>query len=123
MIKYKYNLIVDIQRQIEALHLRRWFKENNVTYIPPNLWETLKLIFNRPKVDYQCEENITCYWISGGNGGSYHPPDIITVCPRQKSYTAEEILKHEIAHLKYHKDVQGMTQKDKEAYINSKQTE
>jgi len=117
MIRYKYNLIVDIQKQVEALRIRRWLRENNVTYIPPNPWETLKLICNRPKIDYQCEDDIDCYWISGGNGGSYYLPNRITVCPREKSHTVEEIIKHEITHLKHESEVQDMTHQEKEAYI------
>lgn len=121
MIKYHYNFLIDLKKQIEAFRDQCWFKENNVTYIPFNPWETLKLIFNRPKIDYQCKEDIDCYWVSGGNGGSYHPPDIITVCPREKSHTVEEIVKHEITHLKCHKDVQGMTHQQKETYIKKQE--
>jgi len=75
MIKYHYNFFVDIKTQIEILRELKWLKENNVVFFYSSPWEILKLIFKRPKINYQCEENITCYWVSGGNWGSYYPPN------------------------------------------------
>ncbi|MFA6396848.1 MAG: hypothetical protein WCW84_12860 [Sulfurimonas sp.] len=102
------------------LHWRE-LKKFNVPVYYPNPWETLKLIFIRPKIDYQCDKDITCYWKSAGTGGSYFPPDEIYVCPREKSYTVEEIVKHEIIHLEHEHEVQGMTHEEKEAYVISKE--
>jgi hypothetical protein len=120
MITYKYNLLKDLQIQLEVLLHWRELKKFNVPVYYPNPWETLKLIFIRPKIDYQCDKDITCYWKSAGTGGSYFPPDEIYVCPREKSYTVEEIVKHEIIHLEHEHEVQNMTHEEKEAYIESK---
>ncbi|HBE89958.1 MAG: hypothetical protein A3E37_05390 [Candidatus Andersenbacteria bacterium RIFCSPHIGHO2_12_FULL_46_9] len=121
MIKYRYNLIKDLKNHIDVLMSLRELKKLPVTIHYPNPWETLKLIFIRPKIDYQCDKDITCYWKSAGTGGSYFPPDEIYVCPRETSYTVEEIVKHEIIHLEHEHEVQGMTHEEKEAYIISKE--
>lgn len=123
MIRYHYNFYVDFKQQLKTLRDLRWLKENKIVVFYPNPWKTLKLIFKRPVVKYQCEEDIDCYWVSGGNGGSYYPPSEIRVCPRGMDQAfIERTVRHEITHLKYDKDVQGMSHQEKEAYIITKDT-
>ena len=127
MIKYHYNLIEDIKAQLDMLRDIRGHKKRGLVLFYPNPWETLKIalkwtLFKRPVIKYQCEKNINCYFVSGGVWGSYFPStNKIHICPRKAAHEfLEDIIKHEIAHLEYDKDVQGMSHQEKEEYINSK---
>jgi hypothetical protein len=67
--------------------------------------------------------DITCYLMSSGNWGSYQLPNIVQFCPLEMddlSMTTEELLEHEITHLIHEKDVQDMTHKEKEDFIEDK---
>lgn len=123
MIKYHYNLYEDIKRQLYDWRDRQWIKDQKVVYFYPNPLRALKILLNLPKTNYQTQEDIDCYWGTGGTWGGYEPPDKIYICPDKLSMPLEEIIRHEITHLKYEKDVQGMTHQEKEAYIEAKQEE
>jgi hypothetical protein len=124
MIKYHYNFLIDLKQQLQCWHERQWLKEHNIVVFPFNLWETIKLFFKRPQIDLPRNEDIDCYWVSGGNWGSYDLPNKIYICPRQiTSKRIKEIIKHEITHLKCEEIVQqkNMTHTEKEAYVISKE--
>lgn len=125
MIKYHYNLIEDIKTHVGIWRDMKWLKENKIVIIRPSVFKTISVAFNwwvlkRPKVRFQCEKNIHCYWVSAGNWGSYYPPDKIHICPI-KIPDLERTVQHEITHIIYNEDVQGMTHEQKEAYIESKE--
>lgn len=120
MIKYHYNLLEDIKRQWYCWEERKWIKDQGVVYFYPNPWRTIKILLNLPKPSYQSNENIECYWATGGTWGGYQEPNKIFICPTHEDI--ESVIKHEITHLKCDKDVQGMTHEDKEAYVISHQS-
>jgi hypothetical protein len=102
MIKYRYSLYTDLKAHLDMWRSLRWLKENNIHILYPNPWETLKLIFKQPKIDYQSDKNVTCYWVSAGNWGSYELPNEIWICPREiNNKRIIEIIKHEIIHLEH----------------------
>jgi hypothetical protein len=70
MITYRYSLIKDTHSHVQILRELRWLKEHRIKLHYPNLRATLSIIFNRPTAEYQCEEDITCYWVTAGNFGS-----------------------------------------------------
>ena len=119
MIKYRYDLYKDIQRQLYCWQDRRWIKDQNIVYFAPNLFRAIKIWLNLPKPTYQCEDEITCYWVTGGTWGGYQLPNEIYVCPYLSPYDVEDIIKHEITHLKHESEVQDMTYQEKENYINN----
>lgn len=125
MIQYHYSVIEDCKAHYEFIRNFRWLKNNNIEIIYPNPFNTLRVAFSwwalkRPKVSFQCDRNIHCYWVSAGNGGSYWPPDKIWVCPIRNNML-DRTVKHEVTHILYDQDVQGMTHEEKEAYVISKE--
>ena len=107
MIKYHYSILEDIKAYLRVVWYWRWLRKERIQLLWPRP-------FKIPKIDYQCDKDITCYWVSGGVWGSYKLPDKIYVCPRGDT---ERIIKHEIAHLEHEHEVQGMTHSEKEEYI------
>lgn len=125
VIKYHYNLIEDIKAHIYMWRNMKWLKENKIIIIYPSPLKTLKVALNwwilkHPKVKFQCKKDIHCYWVSAGTWGSYWPPDKIWICPIKNPHL-ERTVKHEITHIIYDQDVQSMTHKQKEVYIESKE--
>lgn len=125
MIQYHYNIIEDIKAHFSMWQKRKWLKENDIVIIRPNIFNTVSVAFSwwilkRPKVSFQCDKNVHCYWVSAGNWGSYYPPDKIHICPINIP-NLERTIKHEITHILYDQDVQDMTHQEKEAYVISKE--
>ncbi|MDP3997765.1 MAG: hypothetical protein Q8P73_04675 [bacterium] len=108
------------------LHLR-WHKQQKLAIFWPNPWQTIKIAFNwlvlkQPAIKHQFPEDIDCYWISGGVWGSYYLPNKIYICPRKATpQFLEQVIEHEITHLKYENEVKNMTHQEKEAHITAKQ--
>lgn len=120
MITFKYNLFVDIYNSFITIKEYRWLKKHKLIFFLPNPFLMLKLIFNRPKpllIDTG-DMDIVCYWVSSGTWGSYQPPNKIFICPWNIP-DMEEIIKHEIKHLKYEYKVKNMSHEDKEDFIDS----
>lgn len=127
MIKYHYNIIEDIKAHYDFFLSYRWLKEHNIQIIYPNPLNTFKVAFNwwalkSPKINFQCDKEIHCYWVSAGNGGCYWPPDKIWVCPVNND-AIERTIKHEITHILYEEEVQvrKLSHEEKEQYIISKE--
>lgn len=99
-----------------------WLKEKKLKIFYPNPIKMIYLWFNLPKVDIQSDEDITCYWVHSGTWGAYTPPNKIFVCPWDIDSAGgfERLIKHEINHLKFEKDVHDMSHEEKESYINYK---
>ena len=118
MIIYKYleNFFED-DPESEA-----FCKKHNIVYFKPSkkrkVWlkkwlKTAKL----PRIE--CEPDIICYWRDFGTWGMYHSEDnSISICPYEidKAGGLEEVIKHEIAHLK-HPEADNMPHEKKEEYV------
>ena len=120
MITYKYSILEDIKAHYLLMVSLVWLKKHRIKVFYPNPWETLKLMVKQPKINYQCKQDITCYWVSAGTWGSYFLPSKIRVCPRQASLNfLKNTIKHEITHLLHEDKVRGMSHEKKEEYIES----
>ena len=125
MIKYHYNLLEDIKRQWYCWEDRKWIKEHNIVYFYPNPLRAIVILYRLLTRSFTCQvdEDVDCYWVTGGNWGGYEEPNKIFICPVKRSPEfIKNVIRHEIIHLKCEPDVQGMTHEEKEAYVVSKQT-
>ena len=125
MIKYRYNLKKDIKNAIWTINDRGWFKDHSdIVVFWPNplrwLWLMLWMMLSKkPNLEY--EKDITCYWVSSGTWGSYHPDNNeIRICPwkikTSPDGSVEEVIKHEITHL-LHPEADEFEHDEKEKYI------
>jgi hypothetical protein len=122
-IRYKYSIKWDIIWALRTIKNFKWLKEKKLAVFKPSLRKTIWLWFHIPKgPKIETDFKITCYWTSSGTWGSYIPPDKIFICPRGLK-NIERVIRHEVTHLSYNKDVAGMSQEQKEEYVNKKQNE
>ncbi len=97
-----------------------WLEEKKIVAFKPCIFKMIKFWFNLPTgPKIETDFPVTCYWLSSGTWGSYTPPDKIFICTRGLK-NIEEVIQHEITHLKYNMDVRGMSHEEKEKYINEK---
>jgi hypothetical protein len=122
-IRYKYSIKWDIIWAFRTVKKLKWLSEKKLAVFKPSLTKTIWLWFHIPSgPKIETASPITCYWISSGTWGSYTPPDKIFICPRGLK-DIERVIRHEITHLTYNKDVENMSHEQKEEYINQKQEE
>ncbi len=80
------------------------------------------LIFSKkPKIEV--DQDVTCYWVSSGTWGSYHPDTYeIRICPwkinRSPDKNALGVIRHELMHLQ-HPEADGLKHEEKEKFIEN----
>lgn len=126
MITYHYSIIEDLKAHWSFLRSWKWLRKNNIVIIYPNPLNVLRVAFGwwflkRPRVEFRCDKDIHCYWVSAGNWGSYLPPNKIWICPIRHR-DIERTVKHEVTHIIYEDDVKVMSHLEKEAYIESRES-
>ena len=117
-VKFKYSLIEDIKVAIEIYSKRKWLKENEIIIFKPSILRFFKIIFTVPKISFESDIPVICYWVSNGSWGSYEYPDKIMIMPFDlpEDMSLKELIKHEITHLK-HPESEKMEHTEKEKYI------
>lgn len=119
MVIYKYIEDYFVENKGDE----EWCKAHKIVYFKPSValkkwlkkWlKTVKL----PKIE--TTPDIICYWREFGTWGMYHPDDnSISICPYriEEAGGLEEVIKHELSHLK-HPEADQMSHEEKEEYIN-----
>ena len=120
-VKFKYSLIKDIKTYFEISNQKEWLKEEQIITFNLSFIRFLKIIFNRPKIFFETDIPITCYWVTNGTWGAYEHPNKIIVMPFDlpEDMSLYELIEHEIAHLKY-PEADNFNHKEKEEYIENK---
>ncbi|MFH1899563.1 MAG: hypothetical protein ABIJ82_03820 [Patescibacteria group bacterium] len=124
MLVYKYNYRWDLQNANWTIRKRRWFEEHNIVVFYPSILRWFWLMFwilvsKKPSV--AVKESITCYWLSSGPWGAYHPDkNAVSICPwmiKDAPGGLEGVIKHEIAHLNHLEADTMDSHEEKEKYI------
>lgn len=120
-VKFKYSIIKDIQTFFEISKEKKWLREHDIKVFKPSFLRFLKIIFARPKIKFESDIPVTCYFVSNGSWGSYESPDKIIIMPFDLPdyMSLHELIEHEIEHLK-HPEADEMDHEDKEQYIENK---
>ena len=127
MITYKYSIREDIKMYKHDKKITDFLEKEDIWVVEFGVIKYLKFLYTYytggfclPQIDTPFD--ITCYMMSRGTWGSYQLPNTIQICPLEMenlNMSMEELLEHEITHLLHEKDVQGMTHKEKEDFIES----
>ena len=126
MITYRYSIYEDVKIFLHNKKNEGFIKNHGLYYIRWSLGAYLKLLYHHffkrlelPNIDI--DKDIVCYIVSSGTWGAYELPNKIYLCPIDMQHlpmSVEELIKHEIAHLKYEKLVKDKTHEEKEKFIN-----
>jgi hypothetical protein len=124
MLRYKYNLNWDLQNAKWTLSELKWLNENRIVVFYPNFFRWLWLLFwimisKKPSI--VVTKDITCYWVSSGTWGSYHPDlNAISICPWKVKDSPggnlESLIIHEIVHLE-HPELSNLSFEEREKKI------
>lgn len=125
MIVYKYDYKWDIKIAHRTTRKRKWFEEHNLVVFYPNILRWVWLMFwtlTSKKPLIAIGDAVTCYWVSSGTWGAYHPDKkAISICPyliKNAPGGLEGVIRHEITHLN-HPEADNMdNHEEKERYIN-----
>lgn len=99
--------------------------ENGLYIIPwsiKNYIKFLSYLFKKEYPNVHINDKYTCYFVSCGTWGAYREPNTIFFCPIDKELmemTQDDLIYHEMKHIKYSEHVKGMTHKEKEKYIDA----
>lgn len=94
-----------------------WLKKNKLIFFMPTPKRFYNIRKNIPILkEINTDKKITCYWVSTGTWGAYKLPNKIYICPWE-NYNIISVIKHELAHLKYGRRVEGMSYDEKESFI------
>lgn len=128
MITYKYNPIIDFKIFLHNKRSEKFLNSEKIYIIKWSLFKYIRFIFsyifkkfNLPKVEV--ENDAVCYLVSSGTWGSYELPNKVFICPLELEnlgMSLNELIMHEIKHLKYERKVKNMTHEEKEKFINNK---
>jgi hypothetical protein len=123
-VTFKYSLLKDFQNFFEIFGQRKWLKEQGIKFFWPSFFRLIKIIFRRPKIVFSTDIPVVCYFVSNGTWGAYEHPDRIIIMPFDlpEDMTLEELIGHEIAHLK-HPEADSLEHAEKEKYIDKQSDE
>lgn len=126
MIVYKYSLVKELKMIIQNYNNKKYLINKGVVFIDFNFWKFVKLYiyFKRGKLELPAvniSENVVCYIVSCGTWGAYELPNKIFICLNNLEdlqMSVDELIIHEIVHLRLENKLRGVSFEMKEKIVN-----
>jgi hypothetical protein len=126
MVIYKYSLLKEIKLLVHNYRNKKDLIKKDIVFIDFNFWNFIILYYRfrvskikMPHIDIP--EDVICYIVSCGTWGAYKLPNKIFICLNEignLSMSLEDLILHEIIHLRLEASIKDMDFHTKEDKVN-----